>query len=216
MSDAKTPEEPRSEPQLPALEKEGVIPHTSSCQPPVIGSLTDLTSTPDSPSTDDFGRHWNFLANEQRYLSEYIRFADQKAAFIFAFSLASMGFLHKMGAYKELFSDPITWAKTSLLCAGSSSLLLIAATLSFSVLLPRLRSSKKMGLVFWENVAMHKTPDTYSGALFAASSQTLLSEMAEHCFYLCLICLRKYNVIRVAVWVAPAGALLGLLSILGQ
>jgi hypothetical protein len=46
--------------------------------------------------------HASFLRSEESYLSEFIRFADQKAGALFAFSLAILGSLFSRDEYSDV------------------------------------------------------------------------------------------------------------------
>jgi hypothetical protein len=159
---------------------------------------------------------WPFLLNEQRYLLESARFADQKAAFGFAFSLGSLAFLHQHEVFAGVVGILRSTEKVNAVAVlAGCALLLSCALLSFAVL-PRLWWSSKhqLSLVFWEDVNQFGSAAKYFEAVRNAGSDTFHKELSDHCFTLAGICERKFVFVKYGMWTGTAGAVLGLFALL--
>jgi hypothetical protein len=153
--------------------------------------------------------HREFLRAEELYLSDYIKFADQKAAFLFAFTLATLGFLFSHEQYSDLFRLGLkVWGLDHPFCLLSSFLLLLALVASMLVFTPRLTSSPK-SLIYWEGVAQFKDEVEYKRAIEALSSDGISQQVARHCWELATIATAKYRFLKIAFWTAPFGGVLG-------
>lgn len=158
---------------------------------------------------------WPFLLNQQRYLLESTRFADQKAAFAFAFSLGSLAFLYQQRLFDGLSSSPLEWMRLHPFPALAGIGLLASCALLMAAVLPRLwwTSDHELSLVFWDDVIQLQTPDRYLESIRRAGVDALHKELADHCFTLAKICSRKFTFVKGGMWAGAVGALLGLLCL---
>jgi hypothetical protein len=158
---------------------------------------------------------WAFLLNEQRYLLESARFADQKAAFAVAFSLGSLAFLHQQHVFLGAYQAPLSWIPQHVAGTLAGALLVFSCGVLMLAVLPRLwwSSEHELNLVFWEDVRQIGSPVQYFEAIQRAAPETLHREISDHCYTLAGICERKFSLIRLGMWVGAAGAILGLLAL---
>jgi hypothetical protein len=159
---------------------------------------------------------WDFLVNQQLYLSGEIRFADQKAGLTLTFSLASLGFLFGRLEFGSLFQNLVTWTWEHPSGMLSVLLLVSSCVLSLLALMPRLWTQEKKGLVFWREVAALGAAEDYIAELRGCNLRDINTALAEQCFSLARICDLKYSLVRFALLTAPIGALIGLMSIVSR
>jgi len=216
MNDPREPQVPNPEDrradQIPTIATGEPIPRSRS----VPVSETTVGPSAGRKGTDadqSLETEWAFLLNEQRYISEYIRFADQKSAFVFAFALGTLGLLFGQHAFDGFASDPLLWIRNEMVYGMAAGLLILSSALSIAAILPRLWASEPKGLVYWDGVAKFQSPTQYFEALRAVRRDALHRELADHCFNLARICSRKYALVRYAIWAAPIGAVLGIARI---
>jgi hypothetical protein len=208
-----TPEQPfldegKSTISTPAVEQ--AIARTPSAAPTTESVVAESIVASDILSVEG---EWDFLQSEQKYLSDYIRFADQKAGFTLTFSLATLGFLFSHQQYAELFGGLGSWSGRNPHSALATLLLLAACALSLLALVPRLWSHETKGLVFWQEVAAYNSPSEYLTALRECSRLDLNAALGQQCYSLSKICTRKYNLIKFALLTAPLGAAIGILTV---
>ncbi|MHB8217805.1 MAG: Pycsar system effector family protein [Candidatus Sulfotelmatobacter sp.] len=156
---------------------------------------------------------WDFLQNEAKYLSDYIRFADQKAGFTLTFSLATLGFLFNHQQYSDLFQGAALWTRSNPHSALATGLLVVACTLSLLALVPRLWSHETKGLIFWQEIVTYNTAAEYQSALRQCSRVDLNNALGQQCYSLAKVCTRKYNLIKFALVAAPIGAAIGIVTV---
>lgn len=157
-----------------------------------------------------------FLLNEQRYLLESAKFADQKAAFAFAFSLGSLAFLFQQKAFVGVVGKDVATNGIHVVGVLAGVCLLASCGLLLFAVLPRLwwSSEHRLNLVFWEDVVALGSPDKYFEAVRTAGSDTLHREISDHCFTLAEICERKFTAVKWGMWIGVVGAVLGMFAIL--
>ena len=157
-----------------------------------------------------------FLYNEQKYLCDYIRFADQKAAFISAASVGLLSYLASQRVYRDAFTVPLYWLQHEPLMAVGSLLLLAACFLSAMAVLPRRTWKDLESLVFWEGVRRYDSADSYCAALTTYGAKGLNRQLAQHCYSLAAVCTRKYQYVNLAMWLTGIGSLLTWTSLVGR
>jgi hypothetical protein len=156
-----------------------------------------------------------FLLNEQRYLLESAKFADQKAAFAFAFSLGSLAFLFQQKVFVGVFGNDTAANGINAVGLLAGVALLASCGLLLFAVLPRLwwSSKHRLNLVFWEDVAALGSADKYFEAVRMAGPDTLHREISDHCFTLAAICERKFTAVKWGMWIGVVGSVLGVIAI---
>ena len=168
--------------------------------PEAIASVTDRSSLPDERAAESFGFHIH------KYVTEFIRLADQKAAFVFALStgLLCYGFttsLHRM--WLKVFQ---TWSALDLLCFISMLMLALGLLFSCWVIVPSLRKSHR-GFVFFGSISEYESASVYASDILGASPAQLCRAVAQHTYDISKVCAFKYWKLSLALWCSFAGVI---------
>lgn len=166
---------------------------------------------PEGESAHEF--RWKYADAVHRYIREYIALADQKAAFFFAAAAALLGLMNGTGQVSRWVKSWSEWA----LLDGLSFLAVFTLTLSAIVcvgtILPRRRGSRR-GIVFFGAIAEFNTPEEYVREVVSKRPEELVEVKLGHVRELAVVCTRKYDLLRVAIWSGSVGAALALLLLL--
>lgn len=156
--------------------------------------------------TEWLGGHKEFAVFVHEYLQEFIKFADQKAGFIFAIASAILTFLVKQQVQRNVLASISNRGLSE--WAGFLALLLMATAdvLSLLVVLPRLRG-KGTGLVYWKGILDAKGPSDYVLRIRRLGDDGLNTAVLEHCYELAGIADRKYELLKWAMWSGAFGAI---------
>jgi Family of unknown function (DUF5706) len=147
-----------------------------------------------------------FASLVHQYLRDFIKFADQKAAFIFAVASATFAFLVKQGAYKSLLI-PIAGRGFPEWAAFLSCLLVgFAGLFSLLVVLPRLRGQGD-GLIYWKGIVKSGDVSNYLSRIQQFRDGQLTNVVLKHCYELAQIADRKYELLKWAMWFGAFGAI---------
>lgn len=139
-----------------------------------------------------------------QYIREYIRLADQKAAFFFAASAGVFAYLNKKGFVVSWLMPPCEWSAIELLSFVSVALLCASAVSCFLVVKPRLAGSVK-GIIFFNAVSSYRTQQDYVKAVALLSPAFMCEEKFKHVYEIAKICRRKYQVLFYAIWFGGIG-----------
>lgn len=154
---------------------------------------------------------FDFALRAHSYVNDYIRFADQKAAFIFTISSGLLVFfLQRIPLSVVSASAPSDKFFFGLMAV----ILSLSVVFSFFVVKPRLFPRKLSGLLFWESVANYGVPEAYVKTVTTSDGQTLLSEIIDHHFQLSCVCKRKYTYLAWSIFFLAGGVLLAMLNLL--
>ena len=148
-----------------------------------------------------------------RYIRESIRFADQKATFVFAGTVAWLAFLYDDGVALRWLKAPTSWSGIDAMAFLGMVALVVGAGCAFWVIVPRTKGSRR-GLIFWEAVAEYDTGDSYGEELLKFSMERLFIATASHCVDLAKICRRKYQVLRCSLLWGVSGLAASLVAVL--
>lgn len=182
----------------------------------VSGRKRESEKGPSRHSTNEewSDAHCQFAYFLHLYIRDFIKFADQKAAFVLAVTSAILTFLVKQGAQKSLlaplgnrgFSD---WsAFFACLFVG------LGAFMALLAVLPRLRG-KPHGIVYWGAFLSLGDASAYKAALQPLDENHLVSAVLEHCYELAEITDRKYELLKWAAWLGALGAVAAAFVLLG-
>lgn len=141
-----------------------------------------------------------FAEQTHGYISDYIKFADQKAAFVFTATTALLAFLYQAGASRRWLRPPWAWTFGDGLAFLAMLGLGMAALVSVVVIVPRLSGARR-GFVFWESVAEFPSGADYTDAVLTLTAGELSRAKLEHCWELAGVCRRKYRVLGIAIWI---------------
>ena len=148
-----------------------------------------------------------------KYILENIRFADQKATFVFAGTVAWLAFLYDDGVALRWLKAPISWSGIDVIAFLGMSALAVGASCAFCVIVPRTKGSRR-GLVFWEAVAEYETGESYGEDLMKLSVDRLFLATASHCVDLAKVCRAKYRVLKWSLLCGVFGLTASLLAVL--
>lgn len=154
-----------------------------------------------------------FVESTHQYIRDYIQFADQKAAFIFAGATALLAFLHS-GHVSERWLKPLSlWQGFDSIAFLAMLALALAVVLAVWVVVPRTPGSRR-GLLFWSAIAEFPNGGEYALEVQRHSGDSLTQVMAEHCYDLACICRAKYRVLRLAALSGAVGLVAATLVLL--
>jgi hypothetical protein len=155
-----------------------------------------------------------FFANDiNEYIREYIRLADQKAAFVFGLCAAIVGVLYQAEEPQHWFTNPQGWMPSKVLAAVAMFCLAIGAFMSAATVFPR-RKGSHSGYVFFNAIAERSSGERYANDVFKLSMRDLARERLEHCYDLARVCRRKYWWLIWAFWLAAIGTTLAVIDLL--
>lgn len=168
------------------------------------------TKESSSPSVAGDPGHFSFLSLVHSYLWSAVTLADQKAGFLFASSSAFLGYLMSDGILRQMRSPSSLWLQWS--AVASLILLLTSIGLAINVVMPRLGGSKE-GLIYFRAIACRKMREHYVFDLLSSTQGSLNTALAQHSYELSKICTRKYQYLRIGIWVGLSGFVAGLIFI---
>lgn len=141
-----------------------------------------------------------------QYIREYIRLADQKAAFFFAVSSALIAYINSKGHLTAWLVCPSEWGRPEPLAFLSVVFLLASLLACLLVVAPRLTGSAK-GIIFFNAVASYSTQQEYAAKVASLSPASLCEEKLKHAYDISKVCRRKYQALFYAIWCGAIGVL---------
>lgn len=129
-----------------------------------------------------------FLLHVHTYINDYIRFADTKAVFILGATGGIMVWL--LSKIDSIPADGPMWPTAILLIPGLP--LGFSFTFAMQCVFPRLGSSKRKGLVFWESI-YNTGREQYLVQVQSLVDTETRREIAEHTWDLAQVALKKYS-----------------------
>lgn len=182
---------------------------TSVTALPAEGEKLSTPAVP--PVLGDY--HPKFSEELHNYLREYIRNADQKAAFFFAGATAMLAFLHSHQGTAHWLKDIRTWSLIDGLSFVAMLALALSACALLSVVFPRLKGSKR-GLIFFSAIAEHDSGREYASEVLRRSTDELVNAKLQHAYDLSKVCTAKYRMLHVGFWIGSVGLVSALLFLL--
>lgn len=170
-------------------------PSASSIQPP------EVTATPNEKKTE---LQWKFAEETHQYVREYIRQADQKAAFFFAGSTTLIAFLYKVNLVQHWVKAPTQWVFVDMLSFVATIGLAVSAFACLATIFPRLKGSKR-GHVFFGAIAEFENRKDYVFDVLQCDIGKLIEEKLCHVHDLAMICRRKFTVLKIGQWSGAIG-----------
>lgn len=139
-----------------------------------------------------------------QYIREYIRIADQKAAFFFAVSVSIVAYLNQQSYLTNWITNPIYWSIVEILGFIASISILVSAIACLLVVMPRLGGSKR-GIIFFNAISEYQTQQEYLSDVLSATPSKLCEEKLKHAYDLAKVCIRKYSALRWGLWSGALG-----------
>jgi len=153
-----------------------------------------------------------FLWKVHSYTNDYIKFADTKAAFIITAVGGLIAALVSTGIFDNLHRLSIgNWSAICWFALASMALLVASFVFSLAVITPRLHSSTKLGLIFWNHIKRHGDSNRFTKSINSQSAEQIESEVSRHVYDLAAVCSTKYRWIKIAIYTSiPGGILAGI------
>jgi len=185
------------------------------------GAKTIVQSADKAASPSDEGDHAarsSFLWHVHDYLGEYARFADTKAAFSGTISGALLGGLYAANVFKPVVATSVQqWSGTTWTAAAAGLFLSVSITLAMRTIYPRLRSSQRMGFIYWGNIAAFRDVEAFQSSFNWQSADTLNDHLMRQAFDISKhVCIPKYKTVSWCLITLMLGMLLAAGSLLLQ
>ena len=165
---------------------------------------SEQPATSGGPAPSDVSAHAAFAESVHQYIREYIRFADQKATFVFTGATALLAFLYKNGVSGRWLKPIMQWNILDTVAFVAMIALAAGALVTLWVVIPRTPGSRR-GFVFWEAIAEYGSGREYADELWRLSTPSLFQVKAEHCLDLARVCRQKYRLLRCGLWICAVG-----------
>jgi Family of unknown function (DUF5706) len=150
-----------------------------------------------------------FMSFVHSYLSSAITLADQKAAFLFAADSTFLGYLLSRGIIRQLSPGNVSWLLPEWLALGCLMSLGISIGAAIYVVMPRLGGNSR-GLIYFKAIAARKNSEQYVTDVLSSTDSSLNVALAEHSYEVACISNRKYQHLRLGMWIGALGFLAGL------
>lgn len=147
---------------------------------------------------------WKFAEETHQYVREYIRQADQKAAFFFAGATALIAFLYKANLVQTWVKLPTQWVFVNMLSFIATVGLSVSALACLATVFPRLKGSKR-GHVFFGAVAEFESRKDYATDVLQRDIGELIEAKLCHVHDLSIVCGRKYSILKIGQWSGAIG-----------
>ena len=151
---------------------------------------------------DEHERVANFVHGS---LLQNITLADRKAGILFTLVSAALLFLFTR-------VPEVIFSAAGGLWLVVVTLLVLAASLAFSVIFPRQRRHSE-NVLFWGGVADWPDRNAYIQAVASMESERITQAKLEYCYDLARICRRKFRLLRYAMMATAIGLVLFLVSL---
>lgn len=165
----------------------------------------EVTPAPHLPLED---YHSVFSEFHEGYVSRYIQLADTKASWLFALVSALIVFLVTSDYFETIDLFAVENCFLTVLLSLTFGMLIISAIFAFLVIAPNLRSPSGEGLVFFGSVAKHENSAAYVSKVSGLSEQEMANLRLQHCYDLSKVCSKKYNRLKVSIWLGSIGTFL--------
>ncbi|MEZ0156203.1 MAG: Pycsar system effector family protein [Candidatus Reddybacter sp.] len=161
----------------------------------------------------DASNHLDFAKHINSYITDYIKVADQKAAFIFAAASALISYLIAQKENEKWLKSVADWSFFDGLSFLGMAGLFIALISACVVILPRLAKSHP-GLIAFMSVAENESASCYSLQVRALENHELAESISKHSFDISKVCTKKYKALFVSMWALGIGAVISIFTLL--
>ncbi len=152
----------------------------------------------------------DFVWKTHEYINNYIRFADTKAAFTFAWATSLLGGLYLSKAHQLFIPsglDLCDFFRIPTLAVVAFVLLALSALIAAWSIIPRLPTKQLAGFIFWESILVHANGNLYTSSLLRLTDAELLEHMAVQLYTLAEVARAKYRPVRISMWLAFLGSI---------
>jgi hypothetical protein len=156
-----------------------------------------------------------FAEETHHYISECIRVADQKVAFLFAVTTTLLTFLLSQAKGKE-WPKTIPYLLSPDTLLGAAIVLLMVSTLYAAyVVFPRLWKSSRC-YIFWESISSYPSEKEYTSEAMRISPSEFIRDKFDNCYQLSRLCQEKYRYLNRAIMWGLSGWVFTMLYFLLQ
>jgi hypothetical protein len=170
-------------------------------EPTPLGALHQSTYEPE----DVLSR---FASETHAYISDSIRFADEKAAFFSGASAAMLYLLFNSHAERYLSWSLNSSSMHSLIGIAAMVALSMACIFGISVVTPRRRLGLASGHIFFDAIIQSNSRETFAAEVMQLSKEQLIAEKLMHSYDLAKVCNRKYRAQTLQLFLMIAGLIL--------
>jgi hypothetical protein len=157
-----------------------------------------------------------FLWNVQKYINDYLRFGDTKAALSVATVSAIIGALFKVDAQSSFRSGAILSNCSAWFSLIAFASLGLSAVLGIIAVTPPFRQRRTRGLMYWNEIAAHGNESEYWNAVREQSVEELTRSLSRHIFTVSNVCRYKYRLIQGCIVLGLVGAVFAALFALNR
>jgi len=179
-------------------------------------SEVEMTPPQSQPATEpkprandeDLKEQNSFVTYVHDYICDFIKFADQKAAFILAGASGFLALVYNQGGraiWRVALGD---WRTREWLAGMAIILMAVSAVFAILTVAPRLKGGAR-GLIYWSAIAGFSSPQEYREALAKLDLRTTTDEISRHCYELSQITQSKYELLKWATLTGMAGLAVG-------
>ncbi len=156
--------------------------------------------------------HAEFANFHEGYVRNYIALADSKATLALGVTAGLLTYLFSLPKFHDLIVSPV-WKALVVQALISSLFLALSSACAVLVITPRLTPTGEE-IVFFGSVAMYASSDSYMKQIARRSDAELTAARIHHCYEISKVCVRKYDMLRRAIWFGCLGvaSLLPILS----
>jgi pycsar effector protein len=156
----------------------------------------------------DLQEQSSFVQYVHDYICDFIKFADQKAAFIFAGASAFLALVYNQGGRAIWHMALGAWRTREWLAGVAIVLTVASAVLAILAVAPRLKGARR-GVIYWSSISGYSDAAEYRAALANLDLRGVTDEISRHCYELSRITKRKYELLKWAMWTGMAGLAVG-------
>lgn len=140
-----------------------------------------------------------------QYVREYIRNADQKAAFFFAGCTAMLAYLHAQETSARWLKPLATWQFFDMLAFVGMAGLALGAAGCLTVVFPRLGGSKR-GIIYFGAIVEHDSSSEYAAEVLRTPPVDVARLKLQHVYDLAKVCRSKYRALVASFTAGAIGA----------
>ena len=155
----------------------------------------------------------SFAQQTHSYMSDYIKLADQKAAFFFATTTGLIALLYKDQSLLIWVVDPRSWNFHQLVAFVATLALSIQAFMCLFTTVPRLKGSKR-GFLYFMAVAEYPSSEQYASDAMKLTESDIIRTWFTHSHELALIAKKKYEALSFAMKAGAVGTIASLILVI--
>jgi hypothetical protein len=149
-----------------------------------------------------------FAFETHAYISDFIRLADEKAAFFSGASAAMLYLLFNSHAEKYLSWSLNAASIRSLMDISAMAALGMACVFGLSVVTPRRRVGSASGHIFFDAIIQSDSREAFAVEVMQLTREQLITEKLMHSYDLAKVCNHKYRAQMWQFWSMICGLIL--------